>query len=109
MVGLARDRGMRTVFVPAVDAAEAALIADVDVIRSARWRAASHLRGDVGSSPSHVARGWTPAAEAKTLVDLAHVKGQEHAKQALEAAIRGRNLLRYGTGRPLLVQLPLCR
>ncbi len=32
MVGLARDRGIRTVYVPAVDAAEAALIDAVEVL-----------------------------------------------------------------------------
>ena len=36
MVGLARDRGIRTVYVPAVDAAEAALVAGAKVMRTTR-------------------------------------------------------------------------
>ncbi len=109
MVGLARDRGIQTVFVPAVDAAEAALVDGVDVIPvSTLAELVAHLRGDLKLAPL---AGGVPVEEASDLpplVDLAHVKGQEHARRALEvAAAGGHNLLLGGppgTGKTLLAR-----
>jgi magnesium chelatase family protein len=48
MVALARDRGIRTVFVPALDAPEAALVEGVTIIPVATLGALiGHLRGDL--------------------------------------------------------------
>jgi hypothetical protein len=48
MVALARDRGIRTVFVPATDAQEAALVEGVTIIPVASLSALiGHLRGDL--------------------------------------------------------------
>src|ERR671933_2300552 len=52
MVALARERGIRRVFVPSADAAEAALIDGVEVYGAASLgELVSHLRGDVVLAP----------------------------------------------------------
>jgi magnesium chelatase family protein len=95
MVGLARDRGVRTAFVPAVDAAEAALVEGIDVI-PVRTLAelVAHLKGELRLEPLTGGVTVEDTDEPEPLVDLAHVKGQEHARRALEvAASGGHNLL----------------
>jgi magnesium chelatase family protein len=109
MVGLARDRGMKTAFVPAVDAAEAALVEGIEVIPVATLRElAAHLRGEVVLTPQPHRNGLEDGPEPEPLVDLAHIKGQEHARRALEiAAAGGHNLLMHGppgTGKTLLAR-----
>jgi magnesium chelatase family protein len=76
MVALARDHGITTMFVPAVDAAEAALV--------------GHLQGEAPIAPV------TPPAldldvAPTPAVDCVAVRGQEHVKRALEVAAAGRH------------------
>jgi len=102
MVGLARDRGVRTAFVPAVDAAEAALVDGIDVI-PVRTLAelVAHLKGDLPLEPLAGGVAVEEVDDLEPLVDLAHVKGQEHARRALEIAAAGaHNLLRLWTQYP---------
>ena len=90
MVALARSRGLRTVFVPADDAGEAALVDGVEVVPVATLgHLASHLQ-DLQPIAPFVADRQSPLAEAATdVVDFRHIRGQEHVKRALEVAAAG--------------------
>ena len=99
MVAVAKEQGFESVFVPAADAAEAALVEGIDVYPVAALRdLLSHLQGDAPISPMpgtgvyEVVNVNTPAGN-----DLSHIRGQEHAKRALEVAAAGfHNLLLNG-------------
>ncbi|MFH1484969.1 MAG: YifB family Mg chelatase-like AAA ATPase [Chloroflexota bacterium] len=99
MVALAKDRQLSTVFVPSVDAGEASLVEGIRVIPVASLSdLVAHLRGDA-QIPEYVSERrfdlWSKGDGSG--IDMAHVKGQEHVKRALEvAAAGGHNLLMSG-------------
>jgi len=110
MVGLAKDKGISTVFVPAADAREASLIDGVTIIPVASLsQLVGHLRG-VESISRYVADDVTleVTEEPSSLTNLALIKGQEHVKRALEvAAAGGHNLVMSGppgSGKTLLAR-----
>ena len=111
MVDLARQQGFRRVVVPEVDAREAALVAGIDVLpASSLAELVAHLWGDAPIAPRDVTLTEDMLAEGAAAfpIDLQDIKGQEHAKFALEvAAAGGHNVLMMGppgSGKTLLAR-----
>ena len=92
----ARDAGIRTLYVPADNAAEATLAEGLTVYGVPDVAAlVAHLKGETPLSP---APAWVPEPETAALPDLADVMGQENVRRALEiAAAGGHNLLLIGS------------
>ncbi len=106
---MARAKGFETLFVPQENAAEAALVKELKVFgASSLQELFLHLEGK-----SQIEQ--TPATEIALFLtessgenDLAYIKGQEHAKRALEIAAAGHhNILMSGppgAGKTLLAR-----
>ena len=88
MAALARKREFSRMFVPAMDAAEASLIPEVEVIPvESLTQLVNHLSGVTPIDPYPKRKLET----SSPLIDegLQEIKGQEHAKRALEVAAAG--------------------
>jgi magnesium chelatase family protein len=107
MAALARQQGFRRIYTPASDAAEAALIPDLEVIPVNSLTALyAHLSGAIPIPPQPPIQPEDFPVEVST--DFAEIKGQEHVKRALEvAAAGGHNLMMAGppgAGKTLLAR-----
>ena len=107
MAALAREKKFSRMFVPAMNAAEASLIPEIEVIRvESLTQLVNHLSGVAPIEPH-------PRSEVETSgvpidSELQEIKGQEHAKRALEVAAAGNhNVLMVGppgSGKTLLAR-----
>ena len=93
----ARALGLRGLIVPRDNAAEAALVGELDIYPAASLgEVLRHLEGEAVLSPVRVVPESTDAPELD--VDFSEVKGQEQARRAMEiAAAGGHNILYCGT------------
>jgi magnesium chelatase family protein len=106
---MARDRGFKTLFVPKENAAEAALVREIDVFGiNSLEELFLHLEQKETLTPTPTTEISFFDANKETETDLAYIKGQEHAKRALEIAAAGHhNVLMSGppgTGKTLLAR-----
>jgi len=110
MVALANEKGLDTVFVPAVDAKEASLVEGMRILAvNSLAELRSHLSGEAIIPDYHPESSLEAMSEESwSSTELAYIKGQEHVKRALEvAAAGGHNLLMSGppgSGKTLLAR-----
>jgi magnesium chelatase family protein len=108
LAALARDAGLESIILPAANAPEAALIPGISVIgASTLTEVAAHLRGEIALSVTPT-RPVVASERMAQHPDFSSIRGQEHAKRALEiAAAGGHNVLMQGppgSGKTLLAR-----
>ncbi len=107
---MARDKEIKKIFVPADNAAEAALIQAIEVYPATSLaEVVLHLTGEIPILPfQNIAAAPDMIGDIPSKFDMAYVQGQEHVKRALEIAASGQhNILMSGppgSGKTLLAR-----
>jgi magnesium chelatase family protein len=106
---MARELGIKTLFAPEQNAAEAALVNEIEIIPvKSLTGLISHLEGREKISPQEKTHLDAFQEKPDTNFDMAYVKGQEHAKRALEIAAAGAHNILFtgppGSGKTLLAR-----